>query len=132
MSASPLAPSAGNTDQQHIGMLTTDLALREDQTYLDLIRLYAYNRTAIDHDFMHVWYKLTTRDMGPHARCLGPLVPPPQPWQYPLPQPPAELADFTLVKTAVDTLMGGDLAIQKALVRLAWRCAATFRSLILP
>jgi catalase (peroxidase I) len=109
-------------------MLTTDLALKEDPAYIELAQLYASDMDAFGHDFMHAWYKLTTRDMGPHSRCIGPLVPPPQPWQYPLPDPPAMLPDFPLVKVEVEALIAGDPPARNALIRLAWRCAATFRS----
>lgn len=48
-------------------------------------------------------YKLTARDMGPHARCVGDDVPPPQPWQFPLPPPPppTELPNFDDVREAI-------------------------------
>ena len=40
---------------------------------------------------------------GPATRCIGSLVPPPQPWQFPLPPPPppADLADFEEVATHI-------------------------------
>ena len=43
-------------------------------------------------------YKLTSRDMGPVTRCIGPSVPPAQPWQNPLPPTPSKLANFDDVK----------------------------------
>ena len=49
-------------------------------------------------------YKLVTRDMGPRTRCLNADAPPAQPWQYPLPPPPADasdLADFGAVAAAL-------------------------------
>lgn len=42
--------------------------------------------------------------MGPHARLLGPLVPPPQIWQDPTPPPPKNLitrAEVATLKTAL-------------------------------
>jgi len=86
----------------------------------------------------HAWYKLTTRDMGPRTRCLeakgsGFPVPPAQKWQHPLPDPPtggsAALANFTLVEQAIrEVMQAGGSASAAAFVRLAYQCAATFRS----
>jgi len=81
-----------------------------------------------DNDFMHAWYKLTTRDMGPHSRCLGPMVPPEQPWQYPLPLPTTNLADFVQVKQQLSTLVWEAPDLRGLFTRLAWRCSATFRA----
>jgi len=84
--------------------------------------------TEFDEAFASAWYKLTTRDMGPHSRCIGPIVPPPQSWQYPLPDPSNELADFAAVKQQLETLLWGNHDLRGMLCRLAWRCSATFRS----
>merc|ERR1712059_202080 len=95
----PVAPTASNSDIQEIGMLTSDVALPKDPYYLDLVNNFAENREALDFAFKHAWYKLTTRDMGPVIRCLGPQVPPTQPWQFPLPPAPEVLVDFFAVES---------------------------------
>ncbi|CAN0088565.1 unnamed protein product, partial [Ascophyllum nodosum] len=71
-----------------IRMLTTDIALLMDPNYLALVDLYASDLDALDVSFSNAWYKITTRDMGPYTRCVGPDVPPPQAFQLPLPDPP--------------------------------------------
>ncbi len=44
--------------------------------------------------------------MGPYERCVKTsLLPPPQPFQYPLPSPPATLADFGAVRSAIKSAM---------------------------
>jgi len=125
---SPTAPPpASNGKPQRIMMLTSDISLTIDHSYKSLVDHYAADLKGLENDFAHAWYKLTTRDMGPITRCLKTKdLPPPQPFQYPLPEPPAKLADFTKV--------GGELmksvlpAHAAELVTLAFQCANTFRS----
>lgn len=49
-------------------------ASAQDPSYLELVKLYASNLSALEHAFGHAWYKLMTRDMGPVTRCLGSKV----------------------------------------------------------
>jgi len=125
---SPSAPSPDLNGTQDIGMLTTDVALLEDPSYLNYVQLFASSMAEFDQAFASAWYKLTTRDMGPHSRCIGPIVPPPQPWQNPLPAPSNELADFAAVKHRLESMMWGSHDARGSLSRLAWRCSATFRA----
>merc|ERR1712192_337844 len=125
---SPSAPSPDLNGTQDIGMLTTDVALLEDPIYLNYVQLFASSMAEFDQAFSSAWYKLTTRDMGPHSRCIGPIVPPPQAWQYPLPAPSNELADFAAVKHRLETMMWGSHDARGSLSRLAWRCSATSRA----
>merc|ERR1712142_817711 len=126
----PVAISAGGTSNQTIGLLTSDVALSRsgDQPYLDLVKQFADDLAAFDHAFEHAWYKLTSRDMGPVTRCINHDVPPAQPFQYPLPDPPAGWPDFSTVKQEIlEIINNGEEAIGQ-FTRLAWQCSSTFRS----
>ena len=106
-----------------------------------------------DHSWKHAWYKLTTRDMGPVTRCLeakgsGFHVPSAEPWQHPLPPQPdsSDLANFSQVADAIrdvmlskhvgkipkspqpDSLPDGNVSHGASFIKLAYHCAATFRS----
>uniref|UniRef100_A0A7S3YPL2 Plant heme peroxidase family profile domain-containing protein n=1 Tax=Lotharella globosa TaxID=91324 RepID=A0A7S3YPL2_9EUKA len=139
----PVAPGPQG-GQQEIMMLTSDISLTRDPTgkYQEIVKLFAEDQQAFDHAFSHAWYKLTTRDMGPVTRCVGPDVPPAQPFQYPLPPTPpgSDLANFTEVAEAVrDAIVtpneevlpvddyDGKKTYGPLFVRLAWQCSATFR-----
>ncbi|GLC45298.1 hypothetical protein PLESTM_001717300 [Pleodorina starrii] len=132
---------AANPDEPlpEIVMLTTDVALLHDPAYLELVKLFATNLTALNIAFSHAWYKLMTRDMGPATRCLGDKVPPPQPFQAPLPSPPARAPDYNSVTRAViralraaspalpaDTVAGKPY-YGALFTTLAWQCASSFR-----
>ena len=124
-------------------MLTSDIALLHDplNSYQELVKLFAKDLSYLDDVFSHAWYKLTTRDMGPVSRCVGPNVPPPQAFQHPLPPPPAasQLPNWSKVRTAVRTVMrtrspasspdivDGQPYYGAMFVHLAFACAATFR-----
>jgi catalase (peroxidase I) len=103
----PVAPSAdawtasGANGTQRVMMLTSDVSLLHDAAYRALVADYANDEALFGAAFAAAWYKLTTRDMGPWARCQGDAVPPPQPWQLPLPSPAATLADFGAVADAL-------------------------------
>ena len=122
---SPSTPSANGTFQQNIGMLTTDIALIYDDNFFELVKGWANNLESFNWAFSNAWYKLMTRDMGPVTRCIGNDIPPPQPFQYPLPPPPETLADFDEVKKdLIETMKENSIGEWS---RLAWQCASTFR-----
>jgi catalase-peroxidase len=100
----------------------------------DISKKFLENPDALADAFQRAWYKLTHRDMGPHSRLLGPLVPPPQLWQDSVPprdEQAGELSaiDVAKLKAACITVAsvepkGVGLA---ALVRAAWASASTYR-----
>ena len=61
-------------------MLVTDMALGEGD-YKAISENYKNDISALEHDFKHAWYHLTTADMGPISRCIGSDVPPAQDFQ---------------------------------------------------
>lgn len=128
-----------NQPPSPIMMMTTDLALLEDDAYYELVVRFSEDINYLQEQFAHAWYKLVTRDMGPVTRCFGNDVPPAQPFQYPLPAPLPEedLADFDEVKiylienilyTPNSEIIEMDAGGYGPLfIRLAWQCANTFR-----
>ena len=54
-------------------MFTSDLALRMDPIYEPISRRFHEHPDEFELAFAKAWYKLTHRDMGPRARCLGPV-----------------------------------------------------------
>ncbi|GAX76432.1 hypothetical protein CEUSTIGMA_g3877.t1 [Chlamydomonas eustigma] len=98
-------PGGPAAPPSEVGMLTTDVALIRDPAYLELVKLYAKDISQLENDFGAAWYKLVTRDMGPATRCINADAPPPQPFQFTLPDPPKVLADFSKVAKAVRKIL---------------------------
>jgi len=107
-------------------MFTTDMALRMDPVYGPISKKFHENPKAFEAAFAKAWYKLTHRDMGPYARCLGPEVPPPQLWQDPVPAVDHELVDAADSAALKATILASGLTVPE-LVSTAWAAAANFR-----
>jgi catalase-peroxidase len=109
------------------GMLTTDLALRNDPAYEKIARHFYENPEEFADAFAKAWFKLTHRDMGPITRYLGPEVPKePQLWQDPVPPVTHELIDATDIASLKETLLASGLTISQ-LASTAWASASSFR-----
>src|SRR6056297_1837664 len=73
-------------DQVTPMMLTTDIALKRDPDYREIVERFQDNPMEFGINFAKAWYKLTHRDMGPPERFLGPEVPDEEMlWQDPIP-----------------------------------------------
>eukprot|EP00934_Nitzschia_sp_Nitz4_P004701 Nitzschia sp. Nitz4//NODE_464_length_17123_cov_69.824057//1503//3762//NITZ4_additional_000062-RA//-1//CDS//3329531912//4691//frame0 len=120
-------PDAHDLKKRHAPMmLTSDLALRTDPVYKKIALYYRNNPEAFREAFGKAWYKLTHRDIGPYCRCLGPEVPPPQPWQDPVPplrSAPLDTADISRLK---ELIISSGLS-NTELVETAWASASSFR-----
>lgn len=118
----PEGPGAPN-----IVMLTADLALNADPSYSALTKLYASDLEQLETDFAHSWYRLSSRDMGDYNRCIGDMLPGPQVWQQPLPDPPAMAPDVSVARAAVQAMIDEEKASTAEFARLAFQCASTYR-----
>ena len=122
------APDAHDPDESVTPMmLTTDVALKRDPDYREVVERFQDNPMAFGMAFAKAWYKLTHRDMGPPSRFLGPEVPDEEmQWQDPLPDAdhdPIGEAEAAELKEAV---LDSDLTVPQ-LVRTAWASASTYR-----
>jgi len=115
---------AVSDNSSSIFMLTADISLTKDSNYNRISKGFASSLTSLNSAFAAAWYKLTTRDMGPVSRCIGPFVPPAQPFQYPLPPAPSSFPDWNRVKRDLSSII---LTDAPELVQLAFLCSATFR-----
>lgn len=125
--ANETVPDAHIPKKSHAPMMfTTDIALKVDPVYAKISKRYHENPKEFAEAFAKAWYKLTHRDMGPVARCLGPLVPEPQIWQDPVPA-----VDHKLVEDEDITVLKGKILESglntSQLVSTAWASASTFR-----
>ena len=127
-SAEDTVPDAHDSSKKHHPiMFTTDLALRVDPEYHKISKRFYENPDEFADVFARAWYKLTHRDMGPHQRCLGPQVPPPQLWQDPVPLcDPATMMSESDIASLKEDVRSSDLTIAQ-LVRTAWASASTYR-----
>ena len=125
--AAGTVPDAHDPAKRHAPMMfTTDLALRMDPAYEKISRRFLENPGEFMEAFAKAWYKLTHRDMGPYARCLGPMVPPPQTWQDPVPAVDYELIGEAEIAALKAKLLASGLTPAQ-LVSTAWASASTFR-----
>jgi catalase-peroxidase len=125
--AAGTVPDAHDKSKRHQPiMFTTDIALKTDPAYAKITKRWLEHPEEFADAFAKAWYKLTHRDMGPYVRCLGPLVPPAQLWQDPVPavnHPLIDAQDEAALKQAV--LATG--LPNSQLVSVAWASASTFR-----
>lgn len=126
-SAASTVPDAHNPAKRHAPMMfTSDIALIVDPAYLLISKRFHENPALLADAFAKAWYKLTHRDMGPISRCLGPLVPPAQLWQDPVPAVNHELIGDSDITALKEALLGSGLSISQ-LVTTAWASASSFR-----
>jgi catalase-peroxidase len=121
-------PDAHDPTKRHAPMMSTaDMAMRMDPVYEKISRRFMANPTEFADAFARAWFKLTHRDMGPHARYLGPLVPKEVLiWQDPVPAVDHALVNEQDIAALKTTILESGLSISQ-LVTTAWASAATFR-----
>ena len=120
-------PDAHDPSKKHAPMMfTTDLALKEDPAYAPISKRFHENPDQFAEAFAKAWYKLTHRDMGPHSRLLGSLVPEPQLWQDPVPAVDHELIGESDIADLKAKILASGLTVSQ-LVATAWASAASFR-----
>jgi catalase-peroxidase len=121
-------PDAFDPTKRHVPtMLVTDIALRVDPAYEKISRRFYEHPDEFADAFARAWFKLTHRDMGPHARYLGSEVPAEELiWQDPVPAVDHKLIDAKDIADLKAKILASGLSIP-ALVSTAWASASTFR-----
>ena len=115
------------SEKEDVMMLTTDVALKRDPEYREIIERFQENPMAFGMAFAKAWYKLIHRDMGPPERFLGPEVPDETMiWQDPVPDADYELIGEAEIAELKEEILISDLSIQQ-LVKTAWASASTYR-----
>jgi catalase-peroxidase len=108
-------------------MLTTDIALKEDPDYREVLEEFQEDPAEFHDAFAKAWYKLIHRDMGPPERFLGPEVPEETMiWQDPLPDTDYDLVGDEEVAELKTEILDSELSTSQ-LVKTAWASASTYR-----
>ncbi|XVH31825.1 catalase/peroxidase HPI [Haloferacaceae archaeon DSL9] len=123
-----VAPGAEDpSEKEDVMMLTTDVALKRDPEYREIIERFRENPDEFREAFAKAWYKLIHRDMGPPSRLLGPEVPDEEMlWQDPIPEADYELIGEEEIAELEETILASDLSVSQ-LVKTAWASASTYR-----
>jgi len=121
------APQAQGDGEQTPMMLTTDVALKRDEDFREIIEGFQSNPMAFLDAFAKAWYKLIHRDMGPPERFLGPEVPDETMiWQDPLPDRDFQPVGDEEADQLKSKILDANLSRQQ-LVKTAWASASTYR-----
>jgi len=122
------APAAHDPDDtQTPMMLTTDIALKKDPDYREVIEEFQDDPMEFLDAFARAWYKLIHRDMGPPERFLGPEVPEETMiWQDPLPDRDFAPIGDDAAELLKAEILDSDLSCSQ-LVKTAWASASTYR-----
>ena len=115
------------SDREDVMMLTTDIALKRDPDYREILERFQENPRAFQQAFAKAWYKLVHRDMGPPSRFLGPEVPDEEMlWQDPLPERDYGLVGGDEIAELKAEIRDSELSTAE-LVTTAWASASTYR-----
>jgi catalase-peroxidase len=126
--AATLVPDAHDPTKRHAPiMFTTDIALKEDPAYREIVERFRKDPQAYADAFARAWFKLTHRDLGPRERYLGPDAPKVDLiWQDPVPAVDHPLVDAQDIAKLKSAILASGLTVPE-LVRTAWASAASFR-----
>jgi len=114
-------------DTEDVMMLTTDIALKEDPDYREVLEEFRENPRKFGEAFAKAWYKLIHRDMGPPERFLGPEVPEETMlWQDPIPDADYEIIGDEEAAQLKAQLLDSELSVSQ-LAKTAWAAASTYR-----
>jgi catalase-peroxidase len=127
-SAANLVPDAHDPTKRHAPiMFTTDLALKFDPAYREIVERFRKDPQLYADAFARAWFKLTHRDLGPSSRYLGPDAPKVELlWQDPVPAVDHPLVNAQDVAQLKSKILATGLT-DSELVRTAWASAASFR-----
>jgi catalase-peroxidase len=122
------APAPHDSDDtEEPMMLTTDVALKHDDDYREILKRFQENPGEFQAAFAKAWYKLIHRDMGPPERLLGPEVPEETfVWQDPLPEADYDLIGDEEAAELKEAVLDTDLTVSQ-LAKTAWASASTYR-----
>jgi len=108
-------------------MLTTDVALKRDPSYREIIERFQEDPEYFQDAFARAWFKLLHRDMGPKERYLGPEVPEEDlVWQDPIPSADYDLIGDAEIEHLKGEILASDLSVSR-LIKTAWASASTYR-----
>jgi catalase-peroxidase len=121
-------PDAQDPDERVTPMmLTTDIALKRDPDYREIMETFQENPMEFGIAFAKAWYKLTHRDMGPPERFLGPEVPDEtMVWQDPIPDVEHDLVGEDDLADLKAEIREAEPSVSQ-LAKTAWASASTYR-----